>query len=89
LLSKIVTVRFLNALESAVFLAVFFGKATSYQVLQLFVGAKTKHLLATTDCIALFQSRIDVLEKLVEAKKLLIRTQNIHQFISDVIRKST
>jgi len=88
-LREIVTVRFLNALESAVFLAVFFSKATSYQILQFFVGAKTKHLLAATDCIALFQTLIDVFEEFVEAEKLLIRTQNIHQFIGDVIRKST
>ena len=88
MLREIVTVRFLNAIESAVFLAVFFGKATSYQVLQLFVSSETEHLFATTDCIALFQPPIDILEKLVEAKELLIRTQNIHQFIGDVIRES-
>lgn len=80
--------RFLNTLESTVFLAVFFSKATGYQILQFLVGAKTKHLLATTDCVALFQPLVDLLEKLVETKELVVRTQNIHQFIGDVIRKA-
>ena len=69
LLGDIITVRFLNALESTIFLAVFLDKSAGYQVLQFFVSAETEHLLATTNCIALLQSLIDVLEELVKTKE--------------------
>lgn len=72
LLGNIVAVRFLNALESTIFLAVFLDKSAGYQVLQFFISAETKHFFSTADCIALFQPLIDILEKLVEAEKLRI-----------------
>ena len=74
MLGKIVAVRFLNALESAIFLAIFFGKATGNQILQFFISAKTKHFFSTTYCITLFQPLIDILEKLIEPEKFWVRT---------------
>ena len=89
LLGEIVAVRFLNALESTVFFAVFFDESAGYQILQLFVSAETEHLFATTHCITLLKSLVDVLEKLVESEKLRIGAQNIHQFVGDMIGEST
>src|SRR5690606_3265510 len=76
---------FLNVLEPAVFLALFFDKAPSDEVLELLVSPQTKHFLSPTDGVSGFQVFVDDLEQVVEPEGFLIRKDS-YQFVCDVIR---
>lgn len=84
-----IAVSFADSLQTLVLLAVLFDKAASHQVLQLFVGPEAKHFFSSTHRVPLLQPVIDQFEEVVKSKELIVRSQYVYQFVSDVIRKST
>ncbi len=78
----------MNAGSALVFLAKFFNEAAGHEILKFLVCPQAKHFLTTAYRIANFEICENALKEIVEAEYLFI-SQNIAEFIGDMIRKAT
>ena len=86
---NIVAVSFLDPLQTLVFLPALLNETTGDKILQFFVGAKAEHFFSAAHGVALLQPIVDELKKVVKPEELVVCAEHVHQFIGDVIRKST
>jgi hypothetical protein len=63
-------------------------ETAAYKTLQLLIGAEAEHFLTTTDGVFQFEIVINETEQSIELMSLSSR-ENIHQFISNMIRDTT
>lgn len=89
LLSRdIVAVSLGDAVETLVFFAVLLDETAGHEVLKLLISAETKHFFATTHSIPLLETCVDIFEKIIKSKELLVSSQYINEFIGNVVWKS-
>ncbi len=74
----------MNTGGALVFLADFLDKATSHEVLKLFISTKPEHLFSTADRIANFEVFKNPFEEIIKPEYFLLRKYS-HQFIGDMI----
>lgn len=87
--SNIVAVGLLDTIKAFVFLPAFLDETAGDKVLQLLVSAEPEHFFAAAHRISLLQPIINQLKKVVKAEELVVISEHIHQFVSDVIREPT
>lgn len=74
----------LKIIKASVLLAIFLYETTGHEILELFVGAQTKHFFASANGIARLQVLVNHFEEIVEPEGLFIG-EDYYQFIGYVI----